>query len=93
MWPHSLSLSLLLFVAHAPAGAVRGLGNVDGHSGLDRWAEARKRTRFRQDMPDYAAFTFVPFAVESCGYLGNAVVAFSSELGEVAAAGGWIAKA
>ena len=29
--------------------------------------EETKRTRFRKDVPDHAAFRFVPFAVETCG--------------------------
>ena len=34
-------------------------------------AEWSKRTRFRQDAPDHAAFRFAPFAVELCGYIGK----------------------
>ena len=34
-------------------------------------AEQTKRTRFRKYLPDHAAFRFVPFAVEMCGYMGK----------------------
>ena len=30
-------------------------------------AERTKRTRFSKDVPDHAAFRFVPYAVETCG--------------------------
>ena len=39
-------------------------------------AERTKRTRFRKDVPDHAAFRFVPFAVETCGYMGKEAVKF-----------------
>ena len=34
-------------------------------------AERTKRTRFRKEVPDHAAFRFVPFAVKTCGYMGK----------------------
>ena len=37
-------------------------------------AERTKQTRFRKDVPDHAAFRFVPFAVETCGYMGKEAV-------------------
>ena len=37
-------------------------------------AEQTKRTRFRKHVPDHAAFRFVPFEVETCGYMGNEAV-------------------
>ena len=78
-------------VAHAPAPsyAAQAAATVGWTAAR---AEQRKRTRFRQDVPDHAAFTFVPFAVESCGYMGKAAVAFVSELGAVAADSGRIPK-
>ena len=39
-------------------------------------AERTKRTRFRTNVPDHAAFRFVPFAAEACGYMGNEAVKF-----------------
>ena len=44
-------------------------------------AEQTKRTRFRKDVPDHAAFRFVPFAVETCGYIGKEAVRFVNRLG------------
>ena len=43
-------------------------------------AEHTKRTRFRKDVPDHAEFRFVPFAVETCGYMGKEVVKFVNRL-------------
>ena len=37
-------------------------------------AERTKRARFRKDVPDHAAFRFVPLAVETCGDLGREAV-------------------
>ena len=45
-------------------------------------AERTKRTRFRNDVPDHAAFRFVPFAVETCGYMGKEAVKFVNRLGD-----------
>ena len=55
-------------------------------------AEWTKRTRFRKDVPDHAAFTFVPFAVEMCGYMGKEAVTFVNHLGDIAAESGRIPK-
>lgn len=55
-------------------------------------AESRKRARFQVDVPDHAAFRFIPFAVESCGFLGKEAVKFVGELGGFAAAEGRIPK-
>ena len=43
-------------------------------------AERTKRTRFRKDVPDHAAFRFVPFAVETCGYMGKEAVKVENRL-------------
>ena len=53
-------------------------------------AERTKRARFRNDVPDHAAFRFVPFAVETCGYMGNdsEAVKFVNRLGDIAAESG-----
>ena len=51
-----------------------------------------KRTRFRKDVPDHAAFRFVPFAVETCGYMGKGAVRFVNRLGVIAAESGRIPK-
>ena len=52
------------------------------------WAAARveqtTRTRFRKDVPDHAAFKFVPFAVETCGYMDKEAVKFVNRLGDIA---------
>ena len=49
------------------------------------WTAARakqtKRTQFMKDVPDHAAFRFVPFAVETCGYMGKEAVKFVNRLG------------
>ena len=55
-------------------------------------AERTKRTRFRKDVPDHAAFRFVPFAVETCGYMGKEAVNFMNRLGDIAAESGRIPK-
>ena len=55
-------------------------------------AERTKRTWFQKDVPDHKAFRFVPFAVESCGYMGKEAVRFVSRLGSVAAGNGRIPK-
>ena len=48
------------------------------------WAEQTKQTRFRKDVPDLAAFQSVPFAVKTCGYMGNEALQFVDRLGEIA---------
>ena len=53
-------------------------------------AERTKRTRFRQDVPDHAAFRFVPFAVETCGYMGKEAVRFVNRFRDIAAESGRI---
>ena len=55
-------------------------------------AERSKRTWFRKDVPDHAAFRFVPFAVETCGYMGKEAVKFVNRLGDIAAESGRIPK-
>ena len=52
-------------------------------------AERTKRTRLRKDVPDHAAFRFVPFAVEACG---KEAVRFVNRLGDIAAESGRIPK-
>ena len=39
-----------------------------------------------------AAFSFVPFAVETCGYMGKEAVRFVNRLGDIAAESGRILK-
>ena len=71
-------------------------------------AEQSKRTRFRKDVNvnvnnvptrsiiwDHAAFRRVPFAVETCGCMGNckAAVKFVERLGDFAAESGRIPEA
>ena len=55
-------------------------------------AEQTKRTRFRNDVQDHAAFLFVPFAVETCGYMGKEAVKFVNRLVDIAAESGRIPK-
>ena len=55
-------------------------------------AEQTKRTGLRKDVPDHAAFRFVPFAVETCGYMGKGAVRFVSRLGDIALESGHIPK-
>ena len=55
-------------------------------------ADQTKRTRFWKAVPDHAAFRFVPFAVEACGYMGKEAVKFVNRLGDIAAESGRIPK-
>ena len=55
-------------------------------------AERTKRTRFRKDVPDHAAFRFVPFAVETSGHMGKEAVKFVNLLGDIPAESGCIPK-
>ena len=55
-------------------------------------AEQTKRTRFRKDVPDHAAFRFLPFAVEPCGYMGKEAVKFVNRLEDIADESGRILK-
>ena len=48
--------------------------------------------RFRKDVPDHAAFRFVPLAVETCGYIGKEAVKSVNRLGDIAAESGRIPK-
>ena len=54
--------------------------------------EQTKWIGFRKDVLDYAAFRFVPFAVETCGYMGEEAVKFVNRLGDIAAESGLIPK-
>ena len=76
---------------HAPAALYVAAVAWETGATAER-AENMKRDRFRQDVLDHAAFRFVPFAVESCGFMGKAVVRFIGQLGDVAAASGHISK-
>ena len=78
-------------VTHAPAASYVAAAARETGATAER-AEDRKRDRFRRDVPDHAAFRFVPFAVESCGFMGKAAVRFVGQLGDVAAASGRISK-
>ena len=51
---------------------------------------ASRWTRLRNDVPDHAAFRFVPFVVEMCGYMGKEAVKFVDRLGDIAAEAGRI---
>lgn len=87
--PHLEMAAVDVVVMHAPAVSyVAAAARVTGAT-VER-AETRKRDRFREDAPDHALFRFVPFAIESCGYVGKAAVRFIGPLGDVAAASGRI---
>ena len=47
---------------------------------------------FRKDVPGHVAFRFVPFAVDTCGYMGKEAVACVKRLGDSAAESGNIPK-
>ena len=51
-------------------------------------AERTKRTQTRNDVSDNAALSFVPFAVETCGYEGKEAVKFVNGFGDIAADSG-----
>ena len=55
-------------------------------------AEQTTRTRFGKDVPDHAAFQLVPFAVETCGYMGKEAVKFVNRLADIADESGRIPK-
>ena len=80
-------------VAHASAAAKSYAAQAAKTTG---WTAARaeqtKRARFRKDVPDNAAFRFVLFAVETCGYMGKVAVKLVSRLGDIAAESGRIPK-
>ena len=55
-------------------------------------AERTKRTWFRKDVPDHAAFRFAQSAVETFGYMGKEAVKFVNRLGDIAAESGRISR-
>ena len=56
-----------IVVAHASAKSYAAqASNTAGWTAAR--AERTKRTRFSKDVPDHAAFMFVPFTVETCEY-------------------------
>ena len=55
-------------------------------------AERTQPTRFRKDVPDHAAFRVVPFAGETCWFMGKEAVRFVNRLGDIAAESGRIPK-
>ena len=55
--------------------------------------EGTKLRKFKSDVPDHVQFDFVPFAVESCGYMGKAALQFVDRLAGIAAESGRISKA
>ena len=58
----------------------------------DLFSAGRKRWLSQSYGSDYAAFWFVPFAVETCECMGKEVVKFVNRLGDIAAESGRIAK-
>ena len=78
-------------VAHASAKS-----NAAEAANTAGWTAARaehtERKRFRKDVPDHAAFRFVPFPVGTCGYMGKEAVKFVNRLGDIAARSGRIPK-
>ena len=80
-----------VMVAHASAKSYAAqAGQTAGWTAAR--AEQTKRTRFRKDVPGRAAFQSVPFAVETCGYMGKGAVKFVNRLGDIAAESGRIPK-
>ena len=78
-------------VSHAPAPSYAAAAALGAGRTAAR-AEDRKRSAYRRDMPGRAAVRFVPFAVESCGRMGQEALKFMSALGDVASASGRIPK-
>ena len=72
-------------VAHASAKSYAGEAAKTARWTAER-AERTKRTRFREGVPDHAAFRFVPFSVETCVYMGKDAVKFVNRIGDIAAA-------
>ena len=78
--PRLRMVAVDVVVSHAPAAsyharAARETGFVAG------LMERRKRAKFAKDVPSHAELHFVPFAVESCGYMGKAALEFVGKLG------------
>ena len=78
-------------VAHAPAKsyAAQAAKTAGWTAARAEWTNC---TRFRQDVPDHAAFHFLPFAVETCGYMGKEAAKVVNRLGDIAAESGRIPK-
>ena len=57
-----------------------------------RAEQTKRRMWFRKDVPDHAAFRFVPFAVETCKYMGKEAVKFVNRLRDIATESGSIPK-
>ena len=55
-------------------------------------AERTKRAWLKKNVPEHAAFRFVPFGVKTCGYMGKEAVRFVNHLGHIAAESGYIPK-
>ena len=83
--------AVAVVVAHLSAKTYAAQGAKDTGWTVVR-AERTKRTRFTKDVPDQAAFRFLPFAVETCGYMGKGAVKFVIRLGDIAAESGRIPK-
>ena len=62
-------------IAHASAKSYAAQAAKEAGWTVAR-ADQTKQARFRKDVPDHAAFRFVPFAVEMCGYMGKEAVKF-----------------
>ena len=86
-----LELAAVDMVAHASSKS-----NAAEAAKTAGWTAARaertKQTWSRKDVPDHAAFRFVPFAVETCGYMGKEAVKFVNRLRDIAAESGRISK-
>ena len=63
-----------------------------GSAELQQWIGAILYGMDWGHTPDHAAFRFVPFAVETCGYMGKEAVKFVNRLGDIAAESGRIPK-
>ena len=90
--PNLRKTAVDVVVTHAPNKSYADRAcKKDGH--VAQLMETRKRRAFRQNVPDHVQFDFVPFAVESCGYMGEAALKFVDRLASVAAESGRIPKA
>ena len=78
-------------VSHAPAKSYCDQAALTSGHVADTM-ERRKLAKFQKDVPSHVEFQFVPFAVESCGYMGKAALGFVGRLGDVAAGSGRISK-
>ena len=86
-----LVISVDVLVAHASAKSY-GAEAAKTAGWTPARAKQKKRTGFGKHVPYQAAFRIVPFAVETCGYMGKEAVSFVNRLGDIAAESGCVPK-